>query len=164
MEMPVLVPLPVTLPLKLMVLVLPPAIVTAVAVFACEIAPPHVTVPEVPETLNVAPVAPVSVPLVAPHVPVTPVSVTPFVPPVELTVLNVPLTTPVVRLRAVAPLTFTALPEMAKVPNVVPLIAAVVGGVVLPIERPASVIVDVPSVFSEMPVAPPSMVPPLTLT
>src|SRR5438128_7189218 len=89
MLMPVDVPLVCTLPLKVIVFVLLEAMVTTFAALACVIAPPHVTVPLVPVTLNVEPVAPVSVPAVAPHVPVTALRFTPFVPPLEVTLAKV---------------------------------------------------------------------------
>src|SRR5262249_44163959 len=60
-ERPVLVPLVVTLPLKLMVFELFPAMVTAVAPLAWLMVPPQVMVPPLPPlTLKVAPEAPVS--------------------------------------------------------------------------------------------------------
>src|SRR5437016_2664718 len=131
---PVLVPLDVTLPLKVIVLVLEPAMVTAFAPLAWEMLPPQVTVPLVPLTLNVAPLAPASPPAAAPHVPVTPLRFTPFVPPVEVTLANVPLTAPVVRFSAVAPETLTVLLPTASVPKVDPLMAVVEPVNVMPLK------------------------------
>src|SRR5258707_1286610 len=109
------VPLPMAMPPPL------PAIVFAAPV---KLYVPELPLMVMPVALNVAPVAPVSVPEVTPHVPVTAVRVTPFVSPVELTLAKVPLTAPVVRFRAVAPDTLTAAP-IDSVPKVAPLIAVV---------------------------------------
>src|SRR3954453_12978731 len=118
-------------------------------------AAPNESVPMlVPLALNVEPAAPVSVPAGAPHVPVTALRFTPFVPPLEVTLANVPLTAPVARLRAVTPETLTDSP-IESVPNVVPLIAVIEPVIV----TPASVIVYVPSVFTDRPVVPPLIVP-----
>src|ERR1700686_2824839 len=150
----------VTLPPKLIVFELLPAIETASAAFACVMVGPHVIVPPLPPvTLNVDPVAPVSPPAVAPHVPVTALRFTPFVPPLELKLANVPLTAPVVRFSAVGPETLTSAP-MVRVPKAVPLIAVVEPGKV----TLASVTLDVPSVVSERPVVPLPIVPPLMVT
>src|SRR3954454_11200026 len=140
--------------------------VTAFAPLACVIAAPNDTVPVlVPAALNVEPVAPVSVPAVTPHVPVTALRLTPFVPPVELTFANVPLTTPVVRFRAVAPETLTVLPAAtASVPNVAPLIAVVEPVKVSVCAFAPRVMVEVPSVFNDRPVVPPLIVPLLMTT
>src|SRR5712691_11206330 len=161
MLMPVLAALVVTLPVKLIVPVWLPEMVTTLAVFAWLMTPPHVTVPVlVPTVLNVEPVAPVSVPAVVPHVPVTALRFTPLVPPVELTLANVPLTAPVVRLRAVwAAETLTEAP-MVSVPKFVVLVMPVAGPVIV---TPASKrLVLVP--WSETPVVPFVIVPPLTVT
>src|ERR1700682_3696289 len=121
--------------------------------------PPQVTVPLVPLTLNVAPVAPVSVPAVAPHVPVTALRFTPLVPPLEVTLANVPLTAPVVRFSAVAAETVTDAP-MVSVPKFVVVVMPFAGPVIV---TPASVrLVDTP--WSETPVVPFVSVPPLTGT
>ena len=159
MLIPVLVPLVVTLALKLMVLELLPAMVTAVAPLIWLIVPPHEIMPPLPPvTLNVAPLAPVSEPAVAPHEPVTALRFTPFVPPVELTLANVPLTAPVVRTNAFVAETFTEAP-IVRVPKVEPLMP-VVGPVMV---TPARVrLVFAPD--SETPVVPPEIVPPFTVT
>src|SRR5688572_22516167 len=123
-ETPVLVSDVVTLPLKLIVALLVPATVTAVPALDWEIVVPQVMLPLPPLTLNVAPLAPVSEPAVAPHVPETPVNDTPFVPPVEVTFANVPVTVPVLSARAETAETFTV-PWIVSVPNVVPLMPVV---------------------------------------
>src|ERR1043166_6212284 len=149
MTMPVLVPLDVTLPLKVIVLALLETMLTTVFARACEMLPPQVIVPlPPPVTLNAGlPAMPVIVPADAPHVPVTPDRMT--LPAVAVTLANVPLTAPVVRLRAVVAETLTELP-MVSVPKFVVLLMPVAGPVIV---TPASVrLVFAPC--SETPVVP----------
>src|SRR5438552_5349072 len=124
--------------------------VTPLPALACEIDGPQVIVPPLPPvTLNVAPLAPVSEPAVAPHEPVTALRFTPFVPPVELTFANVPVIAPPVRLSAVAAETLT-LALIVSVPKFVVLVMPVVGPVIV---TPARVmLVFVPC--SDTPVVP----------
>src|ERR1051325_7407296 len=131
--------------------------------------PPHESVPPPPPvTLNVAPLAPVSVSpeQVQPHVPlpVTVLRLTPFVPPVELTCRKLPLIAPGPRFSAVAaePLTFAPIVKLAKfdvllMPTVAPLPPVIV--------TPARLrLVLAP--WNETPVVPAPLVivPPLTVT
>src|SRR5436305_8248332 len=121
------------------------------------LAPQVIVPPRPPLTLNVGlPATPVSDPAVAPHVPVTAVRLTP--PAVAVTLANVPLTAPVVRTNAFVAETFTEAP-IVSVPKVDPLMPVVAPVTV----TPARVrLVFAPD--SEMPVVPPEIVPPFTVT